>query len=242
MSSDAVLKCSNLTKRFGALTALHSVSLELAPYESVTVFGRNGAGKSTLLKIAAALIRTYEGNVEMFGERLRNAGEELRAGMGFVTHESFLYPDLTPTENLVFYGRLYKLERPAERAQEMLEQMDLSARAATSVRQLSRGMKQRVSLARAFLHRPRLLLMDEPFTGLDEAASEVLEQMLTGFVAEGGAVLLTTHDVHRGLKSAGRVLVLDHGSVVYETPTEGLDTETFIRTYREILRGETTPN
>jgi heme exporter protein A len=233
--SAAVLKIENLTKRFGRLLALRSVSLELHASQCLTLFGRNGAGKSTLLNATAALIRSYEGRISIMDRDLRQSDEETRRAIGLVSHDTYLYYDLTTEDNLRFYARLYGLSDVEGRVGRMLEHFGLEAKAKSAARDLSRGMKQRLSLARVFLHEPRLLLLDEPFTGLDEPACETLARMIDEFVAGGGAVLVTTHDLDRGLEVATRVMVLERGVVAYEAAAAGLDRGTFRETYRGLL-------
>jgi len=231
------LSCENVTKRFGRLTALRAVNLAVRPGECTVLFGRNGAGKSTLLHVVSALIRSYEGRVAVFGEDVRTGGESARRAIGLVSHDSYLYNDLTALDNLRFYARLYHTRDAESRARALLARFDLEAKARSSVRELSRGMKQRLSLARALLHEPRLLLLDEPFTGLDEPACATLSRVLGDFVAGGGAALLTTHDVERGLEVARRVAVLERGAIAFETEAAGLDAAVFRRRYRELLEG-----
>jgi len=234
----AALSCSRVTKRFGRLVALDAVTISVSPGECLTLFGRNGAGKSTLLGVASGLIHSYDGEVARFGTDIRRGDDRDRAAIGFVSHESFTYGDLTPLDNLRFYARLYGLDRPAERAAEMLERFGLAHKASVPARSLSRGMQQRLSLARAVLHGPRLLLLDEPFTGLDEPACELLTRLLREFVEPGGAALVTTHDIDRGLAVADRIAVLETGRVVHEAQASSTSVDGFRATYRELLGAE----
>jgi len=233
--SAAALSCSRVTKRFGRLTALDAVTVSVDAGECLTLFGRNGAGKSTLLGVASGLIRSYEGDVLRFGTDVRRADDKARASIGFLSHETFLYGDLSPTDNLRFYGRLYGVDDPAGRAAAMLDRFGLAHKAAVPVRSLSRGMQQRLSLARATLHDPQLLLFDEPFTGLDEPACELLTRLLQEFVIAGGAAVVTTHDIDRGLGVANRIAVLETGSIVHEATAGDTDAATFRATYRGLL-------
>ena len=235
MTASTLLSCENVAKRFGRTAALRSVTFSVAEGEFLAVFGHNGAGKSTLLNIVATLIRSYEGTVSLFGGDLSKADEDTRRSLGFMSHDSFLYSDLTAHENLVFYARLYGVPDPAGAARAMLERIDLAHKAHSIVRELSRGMKQRLSLGRAFLHAPKLLLLDEPYTGLDEAACLNLNSMLSQFTAGGGTVMLTTHDIDRGFRVADRVLVLDQGRVVLEAKTADVGLEEFRKRYHAIL-------
>lgn len=236
MNSAQVLECEGVAKRFGKTTALRHVTFSLRQGEFLTIFGHNGAGKSTLLNIVAALIRSYEGNIRLFGRNLGDANESTRRSLGFMSHDSYLYTDLTAFENLLFYARLYGLEDPAGAARAMLVRVDLVEKTDVVVRDLSRGMKQRLSLGRAFLHSPRLLLLDEPYTGLDETACVNLNDMLSGFTDGGGTVLMTTHDIDRGFRVADRVLVLDHGRIVLEALTSETTLDEFREKYHDILR------
>ncbi|MFQ5511555.1 MAG: heme ABC exporter ATP-binding protein CcmA [Candidatus Krumholzibacteriia bacterium] len=232
---EAILRTRDLSKRFGSLTALHSASLQLDRGECLAVFGRNGAGKTTLLRIVATLIRSYTGGVYLFGQELNAAGDDIRRRLGFVSHESFLYEDLPVTDNLTFYARLYGLDRAEERVRRTIRDMGLEAKAAVPVRALSRGMKQRLSLGRAFLHEPELLLFDEPFTGLDERAADLLDGRIAEFKRGGGSLMMATHNAERGWRHADRAVVLDRGSVVYEAVVADTPFDAFRAAYRDIL-------
>jgi heme ABC exporter ATP-binding subunit CcmA len=237
MTLSQVLRCDGVGKRFGKTTALRSVSFSLDEGEFLTIFGHNGAGKSTLLNIVATLIRSFDGDVALFGGSVKKADEDTRRSLGFMSHDSFLYDDLTTYENLLFYARLYALSAPGDTAQAMLARVDLVDKSDAVVRELSRGMKQRLSLGRAFLHSPKLLLLDEPYTGLDETACANLNAMLSEFTEAGGSVLMTTHDVDRGYRVADRVLVLDRGRIVFEAKTSQMGLDEFRGQYRDILSG-----
>ncbi len=201
-----------LTKRFGRATALREVDFELEAGRCHVLFGRNGAGKSTLLLIAAALLRPTSGEILFSGDRYEDLGDEVRRRIGLLSHQSFLYPDLTVIENLEFYARLYgSTTSPAE----ALVWAELDLRRHSPVRSLSRGMVQRLSVARAFLHRPQLLLLDEPYTGLDASSSERLTTRLADAKGET-SILLTTHDVDRGVSIADRVSILEGGSIAFD--------------------------
>jgi len=236
-ASSPALTCSKLTRRYGRFVALRSVSLTVDAGECLTLFGHNGAGKSTLLNVVAGLTRGYEGDVSLFGTNLRKANDKSRAAIGFLSHETFLYNDLTAIDNLLFYGRLYGIADPQARATELLDRFRLSHKADANVRALSRGMKQRLSLARAIVHEPSLLLLDEPFTGLDESACEMVGRMLRAFTAAGGAAVVTTHDIDRGLGVANSVAVLDRGKIVFEAAAAEVDGVSFRQKYRSVLGG-----
>jgi heme exporter protein A len=191
---------------------LREVDFELDAGRCHVLFGRNGAGKSTLLLIAATLLRPSSGEIFYDGDPYEELGDEVRRRIGLVSHQSFLYPDLTVLENLRFYARLYGEASDEESA---LLWADLELRRHSPVRSLSRGMLQRLSVARALLHRPKLLLLDEPFTGLDAVSSERLSTRLDDLKGES-SVLLTTHDVDRGVALADRMSILEGGRIAFD--------------------------
>ena len=201
-----------LTKRFGRSSALKEIDFELEAGRCHVLFGRNGAGKSTLLLIAATLLRPSSGEIFYGGDRYETLGDEVRRRIGLVSHQSFLYPDLTVVENLQFYARLYGSSSGEEEA---LLWADLELRRHSPVRSLSRGMLQRLAVARALLHRPTLLLLDEPYTGLDVVSSERLSTRLSDIKGET-AILLTTHDVDRGVALADRISILEGGRIAFD--------------------------
>ncbi|RLC95759.1 MAG: heme ABC exporter ATP-binding protein CcmA, partial [Chloroflexi bacterium] len=225
------------TKTFGRFTALKSLSLTLSRGEFLTIVGRNGAGKTTFLKIVSSIIGSFTGDLILFGKNIKDADEDLRRRIGFVSHDSLLYKDLTVRDNLSFYARMYGVKNPDERVAEMIQRVDLEAKTSVLARALSRGMKQRLSLARAFIHNPGILLLDEPFTGLDERAAEILDSFLNEFKTAGGALLMVTHNIERGWRHADRVVVLDKGRVVYDTPVGEQSFDDFRSEYRRILYG-----
>jgi heme exporter protein A len=201
-----------LTRRFGRSTALREIDFTLEAGRCHVLFGRNGAGKSTLLLIAATLLHPTSGEIFFSGERYQDLGEEVRRRIGLVSHQSFLYPDLTVLENLEFYARLYGSAADLSRE---LAWAELDLRRNAPARSLSRGMLQRLSVARALLHRPQLLLLDEPFTGLDASSSERLATRLNEAKGET-SILLTTHDVDRGVAIADRISILEGGRVAFD--------------------------
>ena len=230
-----ILETEALSKQFGRLYALRDVNMSAGSGEFVTIFGRNGAGKTTFLRIISSLVRSYSGSVKLFGQNLKKAGESTRKKIGFLSHDSFLYKDLSALDNLNFYGKLYRVQPLKDRVENMLERVGLEAKRNMAVRTLSRGMKQRLSLARAFLHQPEFLLMDEPYTGLDEQACESLDELFTDFVQAGGAIVLTTHNISRGLKHAHKVVVFDRGSIVHEASAAELEADEFHELYKELI-------
>src|SRR4029079_19201027 len=178
------------------------------------LFGSNGAGKTTFLKVAAGLMRPTKGSLCIEGFDVAKNAEETRRRIGFLSHNTFVYRDLSPLENLKFFCRLYGVSDSEERLLELLKRVDLAQRANEPVRAFSRGLQQRVGIARALLHDPSLILLDEPYTGLDAKAVAMLNNILDEFVAAGRTVLLTTHDLEQGLRGATRVVIMDRGKVV----------------------------
>ena len=216
--SALVVRAAGLTKRFGPLAALAPLDLTLAAGETLAVLGPNGAGKSTLLRLLAGLARPSGGTVELSAvvprESMRfdpatRAGR--RAAVGLVAHATFLYPQLTARENLALAARLYAVPDPAARAAALIDAHALGPVAERPTGELSRGWAQRVAIARALVHEPRLLLLDEPFTGLDPAAAERLAARLAAQRGGERAAVLVTHELARAIQLATRVLVLVRG-------------------------------
>ncbi|MFQ5791171.1 MAG: heme ABC exporter ATP-binding protein CcmA [Acidobacteriota bacterium] len=223
----------SLVKRFGRFTALDRVSLSVGTGEILALFGRNGAGKTTVLHLAATLMKPSEGELFYEGRPASSAPRELRRSVGMVSHASFLYPDLTVRENLEFFSRLYGLRDRGARIKEAIARADLTVRADSPVRSLSRGMHQRLTIARALLHAPLVLLLDEPYTGLDPASAERFTRQLSELRETGTAAILTTHDLERGLEVADRVALLESGRLVYEGPG-GQDLEEFRKLFAKL--------
>jgi len=230
-----LLEARNLERRFGAARALAGVSLSVFPGECHLVTGPNGAGKTTLLRLLAGLARPSAGSVSVEGEPL--AGQPLaRRGIGLLSHQSQLYGDLTAIENLEFAARLYGVPDPGKTAREGLAAVGLGTRGGDPVRSLSRGMVQRVAIARALLHRPRVLLLDEPFSGLDVQSSEQTLALLSDQRAAGRALVLVTHDPHDAWELATHTHLLVRGSWAL-SGTREVSLGDFSRRCREALHG-----
>ena len=224
-ASDATpqaVEVRGLYRLFGDRPALRGLELSVASGEFLTIFGPNGAGKSTLIKILATLTRPSRGYVSVLGAELgTERGQAVRARIGLMGHLSYVYLGLTGMENLVFYARMYGVLQPHRRARQLLEELDLADRGDDLVRTYSRGMLQRLSAARALVQDPDLLLLDEPFTGLDPSAAELLSQLLRRMHSRGRTVLLTTHDLALGRTLCTRFLILVRGRVALDsTPAE----------------------
>jgi heme exporter protein A len=209
------LESEDIRKTFGHFTALAGVTLNVERGEFLALFGRNGAGKTTFLKIAATLVRHTHGKLRIEGIDTGEEPEQARRHIGFLSHNTYLYRDLNPVENLRFFARLYGLKDPEERIQFLLDRVGLRRRISDPVRAFSRGLHQRLGIARVMLHDPSLILLDEPYTGLDANAVEILNQMLDEAVAAGKTIILTTHDLEQGLRGATRAVIIDRGKIVF---------------------------
>ena len=224
----------DVEKRFGRLAALDGIDLNLQG-GALALLGPNGAGKSTLLRLVATLSRPTRGRILIRGRDARKEPERVRADVGLISHQTFLYEDLTARENLRFYGRLYGLRDLKERVRTALEDVGLSDREDDRVRGFSRGMKQRLAIARATLHLPAILLLDEPFTGLDAAASAMLSNRLQNLRREGCTIILVTHDLQRGLSLTDRFAILNRGRFVAKGTTGGLSLAVLERRYENAI-------
>ena len=230
-----MIEVSNLSKSFGSRVALAGVDLSIGAGEFVTLMGPNGAGKTTFLRILATLARPTSGTVRIAGLDPARDGIKVRQRIGFLSHRTLLYEDLTAGQNLRFYARMYGLDDGPACVQDLLQRVGLATRRHDLVRTFSRGMQQRLALARAVLHRPQVLLLDEPYTGLDPLAAQALTGLLIELTGEGCTILLTTHDLGRGLEVGRRVVVLARGRLVYDERREGISPATFPDTYRVLI-------
>jgi len=223
------VRLTDLSLRIDDKPILEQIRLEVPAGQMVALLGHNGAGKSSLLKVLASLARPSAGRMELFGAVVRIGTGQGRARIGLISHQPILYRDLSPRENLDFFGRLYDCDDPAARATQLLERVGMTDRADDPVRTLSRGMVQRVSIARALMHDPGLLLADEPFAGLDAASVATLESLLTGLGRAGRTVIMANHDVRQSLDLADQVVVLRRGRVVLDRPAEAVDAQIVLR-------------
>ena len=229
-----VIETDGLTKTFGPRTALDGVDLSIEAGEFVSLLGPNGAGKTTLLRVFATLTRPTSGTVRVANLDLRSHGQEARRKIGFLSHRTLLYDDLTADQNLQFYARMYDEPDKNQRVGDLLDRVGLIPRRSDLVQTYSRGMKQRLAVARAMLHHPELLLLDEPYTGLDPQAVETLTELLTELSGEGCTILLATHRLDRALGSGERILVIHHGRIVLDREGDTVAPEAFDRTFRDL--------
>lgn len=219
-----MIKVRGLVKTFGNTIALQEVDLDVAEGEFLTVVGANGAGKTTLIHVLATLSRPTVGEIRIGGLDPARDAVTIRRRIGVVSHQPLLYGDLSAVENLTFYGRMYDVSDLPRRIEELLDWVGLSARRNDAVRTFSQGMRQRLAIARAFLHDPAILLLDEPFSGLDQQATAMLSQVLNNTSSsKPRTVVMTTHDLERGLNMGNRCAVLVRGQIVYQARRDELD-------------------
>ena len=229
-----MIKIDGLVKFYGQLPVLKGVNLHVRSGEFVTLVGANGAGKTTLLRIVATLLHATDGHVSIGGWSLPDYADRVRQHIGLVSHHALLYGDLTAAENLIFYARLYGLDEREERVARALRTVGLAARQRDAVRTFSRGMTQRLTIARATLHEPDVLLFDEPYTGLDQEASRLLDDLLRQQAARGRTILMITHDLAHGLNLGDRIAILSRGKIVAEVEREQMRPGEFLDFYAEV--------
>ncbi len=235
-TQDLILDLCSVSKTFVARPVLKSVSLAVPAQQAVCLCGINGAGKSTLLRISAGLLRPDSGQVAVDGHNMRQAPEAAKRRLGMIAHAGMAYPELTVGENLLFAAKLYGVPHAAQRIESLLAATELTAFRHDRAAILSRGLLQRLAIARALVHRPSVLLADEPFTGLDGGAVERLLTIFEEFVRDGGSILMTTHDIRLGLRCCQRVAVLDRGGLILDARKDQLDVERFAEDYLAYAR------
>ncbi|HFD39188.1 MAG TPA: heme ABC exporter ATP-binding protein CcmA [Anaerolineae bacterium] len=231
------IQVRKLTKSFGHQVALRGVDLTIAEGTFLALFGPNGAGKTTLMRIIASLTRPTAGTVHVRGQDVSRAATALRRQIGLISHQPLLYGDLTPDENLRFFARMYDLPDAGARIDAVLAQVGLRARRRDPVRTFSRGMVQRLSIARAILHDPAIMLLDEPYTGLDLQAADMLRGVLQELAASNRTVILTTHNLEQGLEMCDRVAILNKGRIAWQGERQGLDLAQLREAYRQATKG-----
>jgi len=229
------IEAKGLSKSFGGLFALKGIDLSINEGECVALFGPNGAGKTTLIKVLTTLSRPANGKVLIAGEDIKKNAVAVRRRIGVVSHQTFLYDNLTAYENLKFYGKMYDVPDLEQRIVDVITKVGLESRLRDRVGIFSRGMQQRLSIARAILHDPPIMLLDEPETGLDEQARSTLSELLKTLVAGNRTVLLTTHNLEWGFALADRLAILVKGKIVYEDSKQSLDMTTFRETYNRCV-------
>jgi heme ABC exporter ATP-binding subunit CcmA len=229
--NDPVINVSTVSKAFETRKVLNKIDLSVSGGESVYICGINGAGKSTLLRIISGILQPDSGSVMLCGYDTAKDPEKAKPQLGVISHKAMVYPDLTVAENLKFFANLYGVDNPTRRVDELLEDVSLTPFRYDPAAILSRGLLQRLSIARALVHKPAILLADEPFTGLDSDSCKHLVSIFDEFIAKDGTIIMTTHDATVGLKCCRRVAVLDKGCFCLDELTENIDANSFADDY-----------
>jgi heme exporter protein A len=231
-----MIDIAGLCMAFETRLVLNKVDLELPAGQALCLCGSNGAVKSTLLRIIAGLLHPTGGEVRIKGFDIRKDPLSAKPLIGVISHQSMLYPDLTVAENLRFAARLYGVKDISHRVDQLLDDIGLAGYRYDKTSILSRGMLQRLAISRALVHQPKILLADEPFTGLDLRSCRHLVDVLQKFREQGGTIIMTTHEINFGLNCCDRVVVLDKAELIFDAPTEQLDRARFVDDYLSYAR------
>jgi heme exporter protein A len=229
-----IVEVADLARSFGSRKAVAGVTFSLAPGDCLAVFGPNGAGKTTLLRLLAGLLKPSSGSARLAGIPLPG-GTLARSRVGLISHHTMLYEALSARENVSFAARLYGIRDAGTRVDDSLRRMSMLERADAPVRLLSRGMQQRVSIARAMVHSPSVVLADEPYSGLDESGARSLTALLRELRSAGTAIIIVTHNLAEGLSLSTHAAVMQRGRFVRYDPGEGIDSASYAATYREAV-------
>ena len=237
-----VIQTKNLVKTYGLLPVLRKLNLEIERGQFVALLGPNGSGKSTLLRLLTGLSRPTAGGITVGGWSMPEEAAAVRAQMGMVSHKPLLYENLTATENLRFFAQLYNLpaKQISKHIDDMLHRVGLEKRGDDLVRTFSRGMQQRLSIARALLHDPAILLFDEPYTGLDQVAAATLDELLDEARRSTQTIIMATHQLERAARTADRVVILSRGRVAYDDAGHTLDAMALMAAYTDATGAATT--
>ena len=228
------IETRKLTKVFGDRKALDKVSIEVPEGAFLSIFGPNGAGKTTLVRTLATLSRATSGTALVAGFDAKEEPDKVREHIGLISHNPMLYPDLTAMENLMFTAQLYGVVNAEERVRELLRAVELDHRRFDVVRTFSRGMTQRLSIARALMNDPDVVFLDEPYAGLDPHAVEIFDGLIEQ-LRDGRTFIMVSHDLQKGFDVCTHALVLARGRVVSYAPKEDIDFEQFRQLYRETV-------
>lgn len=233
-----MLIAENIVKRIGSKTILQGIDLHIKKGEFVTVFGPNGAGKSTLLKILSMLMKPSSGTLIIDGLNVKNEAPKVRNKIGVISHQTFLYDNLTAFENLEFYGRMYETDNLRERIYDILNEVGLEFSINEPVRNFSRGMQQRLAIARAIIHQPEILFLDEPYTGLDQQAIDILNSVLAKLNIKDRTVFMITHNFEQGLDLSDKVLIISKGCISYQGTAQGVTSSEMREIYIDTVGGK----
>jgi heme exporter protein A len=232
--TDTALEVRELTRTFGVRRALDRVSFDLPKGAFLSIFGPNGAGKTTMVKVLTTLTAPSSGTAKIFGLDVVEDAVELRERIGLISHNPLLYPDLSAEENLLFFSEMYGIDDSADRVRELLVSVELDHRRLDLVRTFSRGMLQRLSIARALLHKPDVLFLDEPYSGLDPHAMDIFDNLIAQ-IREDHTFVMISHDLDKGLELCSHALILARGRVVLAAERDAIDAEQFAATYRSTV-------
>ena len=230
-----MIRIKRLVKAFGSRVVLRGVDLHIPPGQFVTLMGANGAGKTTLLNIVATLSKMTAGQATIGGIDIQTQPAHIRRYIGFVSHKTLLYDDLSAEQNLTFYARMYDVEDHRQRIETVLQQVGLWGRQKDPVRTYSRGMQQRLAIARAILHDPPVLLLDEPDTGLDQHAAGRLNELLAAVDTSRRTVLMTSHNLERSFTLGDRILILARGTIAYDCERAAVTVDQLRETYYQLV-------
>ena len=222
-----LISLKSVCKNYGHIKALKNINLEINSGDSISIFGENGAGKSTLLKILSLQSKNSSGKITFNGKTAKELNDDFRLKFGVISHNSFLYNNMSAYENLMFYGSLYNVSNLENKVIELLKKFDIYKRRDDLIRTYSRGMLQRVSIARALIHSPQIIFLDEPYTGLDKVASINLSNILKEEISNKKTLILITHDLEVGLDIGNKILILNKGEIVFNENIENIDIPSF---------------
>jgi heme ABC exporter ATP-binding subunit CcmA len=225
-----------LTKSFGNIHALRGIDLRVNKGEFLTIFGPNGAGKTTLIRLLATLTKPTSGKVTIANHDAKKDPDKVRALIGVISHDPYLYETLSALENIKFFASLYGVSQPNGKAIEVIKQVGLEGRMHDLVRTFSRGMRQRLAVARAIVHEPKILLLDEPYTGLDQDGIRIFGKMLSWLKEQGRTIIMTTHNFHEGFEIGDRVAIIDGGKIIYESDAREVELTRFKEIYFEKVK------
>ncbi|KAA3619588.1 MAG: heme ABC exporter ATP-binding protein CcmA [Calditrichaeota bacterium] len=230
-----MIKVKELTKIYNQQFALSGLNFDIDYGKCLCILGPNGAGKSTFIRILSTLSRPNQGDIFIDGKSVFENPAEFRRKIGLIAHATFLYPELTAAENLKFYATLYRVPKPEKRADALLKTVGLAHRSNDRVRTFSRGMQQRLAIARAILNEPEILLLDEPYTGLDQSASQLLTDRILELKSENRTIVLITHNIQQGFQLADKIAVFKEGRIAFEAETGDMTESEFQQRYHEII-------
>jgi heme exporter protein A len=233
LSPSLAIETIGLVKSFGNHAALRGVNLKVPVGSTLAVLGPNGAGKTTLIKILASIMRPTSGQIFIDGLELKDEAEFLRAKIGLVAHQSYLYANLSAWENLEFYARMYAVDKRNTRIGEVLDLVNMTGRKYDRLSTFSRGMQQRMALARALLHKPSILFLDEPETGLDQQALGAMWDIIRSEESAKRTVVFTSHSFERALSVCDDVVILERGRIAYAAPRDTLNLDSLKQRYSE---------